>query len=105
MTRAGTAPASIAALLVLAAGALAAGAGDQLPKRLDNGAQGSPGNAQTPGHMAPAVACHNVRSRASSEMVRVLPRGPVLRNGSRAFTSGVCVYLPPHYATSRLRYR
>jgi enterochelin esterase-like enzyme len=104
MRRASATLATIAAVLALAAGAVAAGAGDQLPKRLDNGAQGSPGNAQTPGHIAPAAACHNVRSRAGSEIVRVLPRGPVLRNGSLAFTSGVCVYLPPHYATSRLRY-
>ncbi len=37
-------------------------------------------------------------------MVRVLPNGPRKADGSLAFTSGVCVYLPPDYATSARRY-
>ncbi len=39
-----------------------------------------------------------------SIVTRVLPDGPRAPDGSLAFTSGVCVYLPPGYAASGLRY-
>jgi S-formylglutathione hydrolase FrmB len=37
-------------------------------------------------------------------VTRVLPDGPRRADGALAFTSGVCVYLPPGYTTSGMRY-
>ena len=41
---------------------------------------------------------------AGSVVTRILPQGPRRPDGSAAFVSGACVYLPPGYATSGLRY-
>lgn len=56
------------------------------------------------GHMPPIKACAPTRSAAGSLVTRVLPKGPTLKNGTLAFTSGVCIYLPPGYENSGLRY-
>jgi enterochelin esterase-like enzyme len=75
-----------------------------LPARLDNGANGLP-QVYPPGHMAPTRACGDrVRATPKSLVTRVLPDGPRRPDGSLAFTSGVCVYLPPGYVASGLRY-
>jgi S-formylglutathione hydrolase FrmB len=77
---------------------------DELPAALDNGALGL-NSSHLPGHVAPTQACgETVHRTARSLVVRVLPDGPRAPDGSLAFTSGVCVYLPPGYATSGLRY-
>ncbi len=77
---------------------------DELPAPLDNGAAGVP-QAFPPGHVAPARACgQKIQSTRRSLVTRVLPDGPRSPEGSLAFTSGVCVYLPPGYAKSGLRY-
>lgn len=77
---------------------------DTLPARLDNGAAGLP-QAFPPGHVAPARACGDpVRATRQSIVTRVLPDGPRAPDGSLAFTSGVCVYLPPGYVKSGLQY-
>ena len=77
---------------------------DTLPSGLDNGAAGLP-QAFPPGHVEPARACGDpVRATRQSIVTRVLPDGPRAPDGSLAFTSGVCVYLPPGYATSGLQY-
>ena len=55
-------------------------------------------------HRPPIQACNQVRSPAGSLVTRVVPRGPVRSDGSLAFTSGACVYLPPGYDSGRLRY-
>lgn len=56
------------------------------------------------GHKPPIEACDDVRSEAGSVVTRVLPDGPRHPDGSLAFIPGVCVYLPPNYDASRLRY-
>jgi len=91
---------------------------DQLPPSQDNppgcatatsssaqgcGAQGRD-HFGNPDHKPPIQACDHVRSPAGSEVTRVVPRGPLRADGSLAFTSGACVYLPPGYATAKLRY-
>ena len=55
-------------------------------------------------HRPPVEACADLRSTAGSVVTRLLPDGPRRADGSMAFTSGVCVYLPPGYETSSLRY-
>lgn len=77
---------------------------DELPAALDNGAQGrDPFN--NPAHVPPVEACAGeLRVTDQSLVIRVLPRGPLAPDGSLAFTAGVCVYLPPGYAASGLRY-
>jgi enterochelin esterase-like enzyme len=75
-----------------------------LPPALDNGAQGL-NQSHLPGHVPPAEACHDrVHATSASLVTRVLPDGPRHADGSLAFTAGVCVYLPPGYSTSGLRY-
>jgi enterochelin esterase-like enzyme len=77
---------------------------DELPAEQDNGPQGLDpfGNEA---HIAPVAACNDaLRASDQSLVIRVLPRGPLAPDGSLAFTSGVCVYLPPGYLTSNLRY-
>lgn len=77
---------------------------DTLPSRLDNGAAGFP-QPFPPGHVEPVRACGDpVRATPQSIVTRVLPDGPRAPDGSLAFTSGVCVYLPPGYVTSGLQY-
>ena len=77
---------------------------DELPVALDNGSRGLSA-ASPPGHVPPSRACRDrVHATTRSLVARVLPDGPRSRSGGLAFTSGVCVYLPPGYATSALRY-
>ena len=60
-------------------------------------------NADT--HIPPITACADkVSPTTGSRITRVLPDGPRNADGSLAFISGVCVYLPPGYDTSGLRY-
>jgi S-formylglutathione hydrolase FrmB len=75
---------------------------DELPRSRDNGRNGTDNQFEA-ADVPPYKACNNVRSKAGSLVVRRLPTGP-LDHGKLAFTSGVCVYLPPGYATSGLRY-
>jgi enterochelin esterase-like enzyme len=88
----------IAAVVLGASPAGAAVPGDELPPARDNGAQGR--GTDPP----PTVACGDVVSAAGSRITRVLPAGPETADGTLAFTSGVCVYLPPGYGTAKLRY-
>lgn len=55
-------------------------------------------------HRPPIEACADVRSPTGSIVTRMLPAGPRNDDGSLAFTSGICVYLPPGYDTRSLRY-
>jgi enterochelin esterase-like enzyme len=50
------------------------------------------------------AACQDVRSEAGSIVIRRLVDGPRLDDGSLAFRSGVCIYLPPGYEDGGLRY-
>ena len=77
---------------------------DELPAGEDNGAQGlNPFN--NPAHVVPVEVCKDELIASDQSLVlRVLPRGPIAPDGSLAFTSGACVYLPPGYAGSNLRY-
>lgn len=75
---------------------------DELPRSSDNGRQGTD-NPFEDDDIPPSKACSNVRSKLGSVIVRKVPVGPV-DHGKLAFTSGLCVYLPPGYATSGLRY-
>ena len=67
------------------------------------GAQGRDhfGNA---GHRPPIDACATTTAPTGSTITRITPTGPTREDGSLAFTSGACVYLPPGYAESDLRY-
>ena len=69
-----------------------------LPAEEDNGAEGRAGFGGG-GDVPPKTACNQ-----PGRVVRVLPDGPRQPNGDLAFTSGLCVYLPPGYATSGLEY-
>lgn len=77
---------------------------DELPARLDNGAKGR--RISDPAHhVPPSKACRDkMKATDRSLVTRVLPDGPRTPSGSLAFTSGVCVYLPPGYQDSSLRY-
>src|SRR2546423_5925798 len=55
-------------------------------------------------HKPPIEACADVRSPLGSVVTRVIPRGPTREDGSLAFISGACVYLPPGYDRAPLRY-
>lgn len=103
-----------ALLLVLALGACSSGSAapvarpatrvGELPAGLDNGAQGLP-QAFPPGHVPPVQACgEKLHATRQSLVTRMLPDGPRAPDGSLAFTSGVCVYVPPGYVKSGLRY-
>ena len=93
--------AGTAALLLLLTGSARAG-DDELPRSRDNGRQGTD-NIFEDGDAPPYKACNDVRSKRGSLITRVLPAGPMV-NDELSFTSGVCVYLPPGYAKSGLRY-
>ena len=81
-----------------------------LPPSDDNGSAGNPPIAPMirelsskednagPRNCGPAV------SDTGSRIIRVLPDGPRREDGTLAFTSGVCVYLPPGHDTSQQRY-
>jgi S-formylglutathione hydrolase FrmB len=99
-----------AALLVGGAAGLAPAraTGDELPPEEDNGAAGR-SNIPNPAHRPPAEVCSDTLTASPESLVlRVLPNGPRVGDGAAggtlAFTSGVCVYLPPNYADSGLRY-
>jgi S-formylglutathione hydrolase FrmB len=55
-------------------------------------------------HRPPVEACADSTAPTGSRITRILPDGPRRADGSLAFLSGACVYLPPGYATSGLRY-
>lgn len=67
---------------------------------------GAQGRNHTDGasHVPPIKACADVRSAAGSVVTRRLPMGPRRADGKFAFVTGVCVYLPPGYETSGMRY-
>ena len=67
------------------------------------GAQGRDhfGNA---GHLPPIDACATTTAPTGSTITRITPTGPTRDDGSLAFTSGACVYLPPGYEQGKLRY-
>jgi enterochelin esterase-like enzyme len=75
---------------------------DELPRARDNGRLGQD-NMFEDADIPPYKACKGQRSKVGSMVVRKLPAGP-LDHGKLAFTSGLCVYLPPGYAKSGLRY-
>ena len=85
-------------LLLVPGPAGAAVPGDELPPERDNGALGRGTDAP------PTEWCGDVVSQAGSRIIRVLPAGPETADGTLAFTSGVCVYLPPGYGSGKLRY-
>jgi S-formylglutathione hydrolase FrmB len=78
---------------------------DELPADQDNGAQGR-NTFNDAGHQPPIKACKDkLKATKSSLVLRRLPRGPLAPDGrTLAFQSGVCIYLPPNYARSGLRY-
>ncbi|MBV9664140.1 MAG: hypothetical protein JOZ37_09245 [Actinobacteria bacterium] len=95
----------LAALAVGAARADNGGGGDELSPKDDNGAAGrNPYGSAT--HVEPAKACsEQLHDTDASLILRVLPKGPLQPDGKTlAFTSGVCIYLPPNYGHSHLRY-
>jgi S-formylglutathione hydrolase FrmB len=67
------------------------------------GAQGR-NSFNAAGHLAPIDACKTQTAATGSTITRILPNGPRRADNSLAFISGACVYLPPGYATSGLRY-
>jgi enterochelin esterase-like enzyme len=77
---------------------------DELPAEQDNGTQGrNPFN--NAGHVPPVQACSDALGPTDQSLViRILPRGPLAPDGALAFTAGACVYLPPGYVESGLRY-
>ena len=77
---------------------------DELPARLDNGAKGI-NITSSPDDVPPSKACGDeLEVTGRSLVIRVLPDGPRRPDGSLAFTSGVCVYLPPGYGKSTTLY-
>jgi S-formylglutathione hydrolase FrmB len=76
----------------------------ELDPALDNGAEGRNTFAH-PTHRPPPDACSDdPDATATPRIVRLLPEGPLAPDGSLAFTSGICVYVPPGHGTSGLRY-
>jgi S-formylglutathione hydrolase FrmB len=67
------------------------------------GAQGR-NNFNDANHVAPVESCKTTVAPTGSTITRILPDGPRRADNSLAFISGACVYLPPGYATSGLRY-
>jgi len=67
------------------------------------GAQGRDhfGNAE---HRPPVEACAERATAGGGRITRILPDGPRRPDGSPAFVTGACVYLPPGYDEGRLRY-
>jgi S-formylglutathione hydrolase FrmB len=97
--------ATVVGALVLVVAPSARATHDDLPRDQDNGAQGRSNGLEPVPHVPPVEACRDkLKASAGSLVIRVLPRGPLARDGSLAFESGLCVYLPPGYMTSGLRY-
>ncbi|MGH2759512.1 MAG: alpha/beta hydrolase [Actinomycetota bacterium] len=95
---------SFVAVVFVVAGPAAWAPDDELPANQDNGAQGR-NPFDDPEHVPPIKACGDrERPSNSSLVIRRLPRGPLAPDGSLAFQSGACVYLPPGYVRSGLRY-
>jgi diacylglycerol O-acyltransferase / trehalose O-mycolyltransferase len=67
------------------------------------GAQGR-NNFNDANHVPPIEECKTRTLPAGSTITRILPNGPRRADNSLAFIPGACVYLPPGYATSGLRY-
>lgn len=57
-----------------------------------------------PEHRPPIEACRERKATSGSVVTRILPDGPRREDGSLAFVSGACVYLPPNYDSSGLAY-
>lgn len=55
-------------------------------------------------HRPPVEACAERSTEGGGRITRILPDGPRREDGSLAFISGACVYLPPEYGSSGLRY-
>ena len=55
-------------------------------------------------HKPPIEACASSTAPTGSTVTRITPDGPRRADGSLAFISGACVYLPPGYDSSGLRY-
>lgn len=106
------------ATLLSAIGGVAGAHGQHLDRRLDDpadcttataedepqcGAQGRDHFAKAD-HRPPIEACADSTARSGSRVTRILPDGPRRSDGSLAFVSGACVYLPPGYGTSGVRY-
>jgi S-formylglutathione hydrolase FrmB len=60
--------------------------------------------AEDNGSAASRDACTDVRAESGSLIIRRLVDGPRQADGSLAFTSGVCIYLPPGYEDGTQRY-
>ncbi|MEY2470718.1 MAG: hypothetical protein QOK28_47 [Actinomycetota bacterium] len=73
------------------------GSGDQC------GAQGR-NNFNDANHLPPIESCKTQTAPSGSTITRIVPDGPRRADNSLAFISGACVYLPPGYGTSGLRY-
>lgn len=75
---------------------------DELSPSQDNGADGRADYINSP-DIPPKTACNKPPSTAgASQIVRRLPKGPMRPDDKTrlAFTSGVCIYLPPGYSTA-----
>ena len=55
-------------------------------------------------HRPPIEACADRTTETGARITRILPDGPRRDDGSLAFVSGACVYLPPGYEDGDLRY-
>lgn len=110
--------AALAGLLMLGGAGVARGSGGEVSAAEDNppgctkatgesndgcGAKGRDHFANA-NHRAPVEACAETTAPSGSRLTRIRPDGPRRTDGSLAFVSGACVYLPPGYATSGLRY-
>lgn len=55
-------------------------------------------------HVPPIDACNDKTTASGSRVTRITPDGPRRADGSMAFVSGACVYLPPGFDPDRVRY-
>ena len=67
------------------------------------GAQGRDHFANA-GHRPPVEACAERTTKGGGRITRILPDGPRRADGTPAFVTGACVYLPPGYGDGDLRY-
>ena len=67
------------------------------------GAQGRDHFANA-GHQPPVEACADRTTAAGGRITRILADGPRRADGTPAFRTGACVYLPPGYDAGDLRY-
>jgi len=92
----------IVAVIAVVIGCAAPAARADVTPAEDTGAQGR-NDFGTPGHVAPIKACNHA-APSGSRVTRLLIEGPRHADKSLAFVPGVCVYLPPGYASGALRY-